>query len=365
MPASSPPGRRPTATSVTGTAASTTGRASACSRRSSFPTTSARGATSCGSGSGATQLAIRTHGGSRTFANPTFTPLTLPNGQPGVVVTQFIPVSGAAPGEAGELVYYRPRDPGPAALADDRGRGRHLLRAEHDLPRRRDVEPDGGRPPDASPDARRQPVRERRAGQLPDLLRAGLGAGEAHHDAEPRQSRPAVVGVHASTSGKPPNYSFDLGAWHLISLDSTNVPAATAFLDVGPRRSHEPVHPRLLASPAVLLRRHARQQRRDGTAVEPPVCGGRRRRAHRARAHLRAVRAADTGRGGEPHRDPPVHRRHRRAGRCTRWGRAVANSEVRIAGIYGVLRMTLHPTSYDWRFQAEDGVTHDSGSTDC
>ena len=25
--------------------------------------------------------------------------------------------------------------------------------------------------------------------------------------------------------------------------------------------------------------------------------------------------------------------------------------------------MTLHPTSYDWRFQGEDGQTYDSGSS--
>ena len=63
-------------------------------RDSSRTPTSARGATSCGSAASATQLAIRTHGGSQAFANPTFTPLTLPSGQPGVVVTQFIPRVG-------------------------------------------------------------------------------------------------------------------------------------------------------------------------------------------------------------------------------------------------------------------------------
>jgi len=46
-------------------------------------------------------------------------------------------------------------------------------------------------------------------------------------------------------------------------------------------------------------------------------------------------------------------------------GTVRANSEVRFAGRYGVLRLTLHPTSYDWRFQGEDGQTYDSGSTDC
>jgi hypothetical protein len=27
--------------------------------------------------------------------------------------------------------------------------------------------------------------------------------------------------------------------------------------------------------------------------------------------------------------------------------------------------MTLHPTSYEWRFEGEDGATYDSGSDTC
>lgn len=51
------------------------------------------------------QLPIQTPGGSTSFANPTWTLLHLPNGRSGLVVTLFIPSEGAAPGEAGELIY--------------------------------------------------------------------------------------------------------------------------------------------------------------------------------------------------------------------------------------------------------------------
>ena len=51
-------------------------------------------------------LAVHTHGGSRAFANPKFTNVTV-DGQPALVVTLFLPSEGAAPGEAGELIYYR------------------------------------------------------------------------------------------------------------------------------------------------------------------------------------------------------------------------------------------------------------------
>jgi hypothetical protein len=54
----------------------------------------------------AEQLNIRTNGGSTAFANPTITALTI-NGQNAMVVTLFVPSEGAAPGEAGELIYYK------------------------------------------------------------------------------------------------------------------------------------------------------------------------------------------------------------------------------------------------------------------
>ena len=49
----------------------------------------------------------KTHGGSFAFGNPTVTELTLPNGKRGLVITQFLFYEGAAPGESGQLVYYR------------------------------------------------------------------------------------------------------------------------------------------------------------------------------------------------------------------------------------------------------------------
>jgi hypothetical protein len=51
---------------------------------------------------------IRTDGGSAAFANPTATLLTLPDGRAGIVVSLFVPSENSAPGEAGQLIYYRP-----------------------------------------------------------------------------------------------------------------------------------------------------------------------------------------------------------------------------------------------------------------
>ncbi|MER7009774.1 hypothetical protein ABT297_42975 [Dactylosporangium sp. NPDC000555] len=50
---------------------------------------------------------MRTHRGSTAFANPTATTITAPDGRRAVVFTTFIPSEGAAPTEAGSLIYYR------------------------------------------------------------------------------------------------------------------------------------------------------------------------------------------------------------------------------------------------------------------
>jgi photosystem II stability/assembly factor-like uncharacterized protein len=55
-----------------------------------------------------------THGGSTAFANPTATMLRDPEGRDALMVTLFVPMEGAAPGEAGSLLYLVPLDQGDA-----------------------------------------------------------------------------------------------------------------------------------------------------------------------------------------------------------------------------------------------------------
>jgi hypothetical protein len=59
------------------------------------------------------RLEIRTHRGSAAFANPTLSLVSDPDGGRVLVVTLFLPHSGAARGEAGELIYFKPFDGGP------------------------------------------------------------------------------------------------------------------------------------------------------------------------------------------------------------------------------------------------------------
>jgi hypothetical protein len=54
----------------------------------------------------AEQLDIRTHGGSRSFSNPGVEIVTI-DGRQSLLLTMFLFSEGAAPGEAGGLLYYR------------------------------------------------------------------------------------------------------------------------------------------------------------------------------------------------------------------------------------------------------------------
>lgn len=50
---------------------------------------------------------VRTDGGSTAFANPHVTVLTAPDGRRALAISLFVPGEGAAPGEGGQLIYYR------------------------------------------------------------------------------------------------------------------------------------------------------------------------------------------------------------------------------------------------------------------
>jgi hypothetical protein len=62
----------------------------------------------------AERLEVVTHGGSTAFANPTATMLRDPEGRDALMVTLFVPMEGATPGEAGSLLYLVPLDQGDA-----------------------------------------------------------------------------------------------------------------------------------------------------------------------------------------------------------------------------------------------------------
>lgn len=164
-------------------------------------------------------------------------------------------------------------------------------------------------------------------------------------------------------------YSFDLGAWHIVSLNSEIAAGADSA---------------------------QAQWLRDDLAAHPAACtlaywhkplfsSGS---VHGNDPHMRAIweilasSGADVVLGGHDHlyerfapqsadgvADPRGMREFvAGAGGSNLYGigQVQPNSEVRGTGAFGVLKLTLHTTSYDWEFvPAEPGAFSDAGSAAC
>ncbi|MGH3743124.1 MAG: metallophosphoesterase family protein, partial [Micromonosporaceae bacterium] len=179
-------------------------------------------------------------------------------------------------------------------------------------------------------------------------------------------------GYFGSKAGPPGRgyYSYDLGKWHVVSLNSQiNMSAGSAqekwlrrdLADNGRRCTlgywHAPLftsgatHPPSKATrplfqalydhnAEVVVTGHNHQYER----FAPQNPGGKRDDA-------RGVRAFVAGMGGAYHYD---------------FGAIKPNSQARNSGAYGVLKFTLHADSYSWQFVPQQGKSYqDSGSTDC
>lgn len=163
--------------------------------------------------------------------------------------------------------------------------------------------------------------------------------------------------------GAPPYYSFDLGAWHLVSLDSeTDIGAASPQIEWLKRDLDATMKPCILAywhHPRWSSGRHGAQSRDRGrqTGALWSVLS-----AHRATLVLNGhdhdyerfaprdgIREFIAGTGGAGLRD---------------FVRPLEGSEVRVARRHGVLVLTLHPYSYEWRFVGVDGRSYDQSVID-
>jgi len=169
-----------------------------------------------------------------------------------------------------------------------------------------------------------------------------------------------------------PYYSFDLGAWHLISL------ASSSGIDPGAGSAEETWLKQDLAAhtnKCILAYWHEPRwssgtvhgSNSDWNAVwndlyaahADVVLNGHEHNYERfgkqnpsGAADANGIREIIAGTGGASHGYP--------------FGTPIANSEVRNDNTWGVLKLTLHPTSYDWQFVPIPGSTFtDSGSDTC
>ncbi len=163
--------------------------------------------------------------------------------------------------------------------------------------------------------------------------------------------------------GVPPYYSFELGAWHLVSIDSEADIAASSPQLAWLKRDLDATTKRCILA----YWHHPRWS--SGRHGAQPSDRGRQTGAlwsvlaeHRATLVLNGhdhdyerfaprdgIREFIAGTGGAALRD---------------FVRPVEGSEVRVARQHGVLVLTLHSHSYAWRFVGADGRIYDESTNE-
>jgi acid phosphatase type 7 len=161
--------------------------------------------------------------------------------------------------------------------------------------------------------------------------------------------------------GVPPFYSFDLGGWHVVSLDSMldmgEQSEQVAWLCRDLEASDKPCILAFWHHPRFSSGFHGRERRDPGrrTGVlwrvlaehhAALIVNGHDHHYERF-ARIDGIRQILVGTGGAQLRPAIYPRRH---------------SEVGEARHYGVLVLNLHPTSYQWHFLGIDGKVHDASS---
>jgi hypothetical protein len=181
-------------------------------------------------------------------------------------------------------------------------------------------------------------------------------------------------GYFGSAAGDPTKgyYSFDIGAWHLIALNS-DCPQVGGCAPGSPQYNF--LNADLAAHPTACTLAYWHHPRFSsstggGTSKVAPfwdllyaagaevVLGGNHHVYERfapqtpsQQPSATGIRSFTVGTGGKS---------------LGQFSTILPNSEVRDNTAYGVLKLTLHPTSYDWQFVGEAGATFtDSGSTGC
>ncbi len=178
-----------------------------------------------------------------------------------------------------------------------------------------------------------------------------------------------AAGYFAYFTGVQPYYSFDLGTWHLVSLNSE--------IPVGAGSAQETWLKADLAANAgkcILAYWHQPRWSSSSTHGSNATYGQLWQDLHNASADIvlnghvhnyeRFARQNPAGMAaGDGIREFVVGT----GGRSFYGFNApIANSEVRNANTHGVLKLTLHPLSYDWQFVPVAGSTFtDSGSASC
>jgi len=170
-------------------------------------------------------------------------------------------------------------------------------------------------------------------------------------------------------------YSFDVGTWHLVALNSICADGDANDVGCGAGSEQERwLRADLAAHPALCTLAYWHQPRFSSVDGDNAATQDLWRALHDAGAELvlnghahsyerfapqtpdgaldpnRGVREVVVGTGGAPH---------------VAFGTPSRNSEVRIAGRWGVLKLTLRATEYAWQMLSVEGDVIDEGSAPC
>jgi calcineurin-like phosphoesterase family protein len=307
-------------------------------------------------------LAVRTHGGSTSLTSPALTSIQNADGSGRLVVTYYVNSQGAAPGEAGELLFWRDYDPTIVAAGDISTTSISGQKRTSDLIL-------------ANPATAVLSLGDNQYdnGELANFMsyydptwgrfKANTYPSPGNHDKCPDSGYDEYYGARAPGCW----YSYDIGQWHLISLDSNKRTdsAQLAFLQQDLASTTKKCVAAYWHHPRFSSGSHGDQTNIDSfwsllyAAGAELVLNGHDHDYERfapqnatgTADYARGIREFVVGLGGRSK---------------TALGSVKPNSEVRYNGGYGVLRLTLGDTGYSWRFESEAGKTFtDTGSGDC
>src|SRR5215218_4617564 len=169
-------------------------------------------------------------------------------------------------------------------------------------------------------------------------------------------------------------YSYDLGSWHVISLNS-NCSAVVGGCDPGSPQEQWLKADLAAHSNACTLAYWHHPRFSSGVNGDNSIVGPFWDDLYQGGAELVLnghdhdyERFAPLNPSGQP--EPTQGIREFVVGtggaELREFNRIIPTSEVQIAGMNGVLQMTLHPDSYDWQFvTAPDRIVADAGSATC
>jgi hypothetical protein len=337
----------------------------------------------------ARRLDIRTDGRSTAFANPSVTLTRAPSGARAIVVTLFLPSSGAAPGEGGELVYFteigpRPasNDPVVAAAGDIACTVSTQPSPQGDCAQGKTAKVVEDIAPTAVLALGDEQYERGTLDQFIDSYDATWGTFRditypvpGNHE----YSSPGAAGYYdyfgpAAGDRHQGWYSFDLGAWHVIALNSQC--AAVGGCGAGSTQERW-LAADLAAHPAACTLAYWHEPRfSSGEHGGNGNMAAFWRDLYAAGADLVLAghdhdyeRFAPQNPDGQP--DPKLGIREFVVGTGGKGERPflaqpAAGSEVRNTGALGVLRLDLHADGYQWRFAPAAGSEFsDSGSGPC